>query len=70
MEKTYKLLLLEEELGVLSDCVISQIQNVNKAKELVTDEAALKELDNAAKRLSALNAKVCGATTEKYIGKV
>jgi len=67
--RTFKLTITEDEQGELSDCVIAQIQNANKAKELISDERALKELDNVIRRLSALNVKLCSAEAEVYSGE-
>lgn len=66
--REYELTITETERDEISDCILSQIENVNKAKQLVRDQAALDALDAASKRLVALNNRVCNAKSIMVMG--
>lgn len=51
----------ERELTILSDGLLSMIENAGQAKRLVCDTASHKAIDTHIKELQALNSKICHA---------
>ena len=51
----------ERELTLLSDGILTMIDNAGQAKRLVCDTTSLKAIDTHIKELQALNNKICHA---------
>ena len=50
------------ELNMLSDGILTMIENVNEALKLVRDSESIKVLQESQEKYKELNAKICGMT--------
>lgn len=67
--REYEITITEAERDEISDCILAQIENVNKAKSLVRDLAVQDSLDEISKKLVCLNNKICSAKAIMVMGE-
>lgn len=60
----------ETELSIISDSLISAIENCNKAYNLVNDVDSLRAIDKERHNLSLLNERVCKINMDLYGAEV